>query len=150
MEFTRIVARSRQQSPTLLLGLDDLERLMDELARQTGSAGYPPYNITRIDGVGPDGGDVLRITLAVAGFGADDLEIQVEGPRLTVSGRQAPVQGATYLHHGIAGRPFRRTFSLCDGLTVIDAILENGLLNVDLMQPQTGGEPRRITVTKRG
>jgi HSP20 family molecular chaperone IbpA len=143
-----------------MLGFDDLERLMEGLARQTVGAGYPPYNITHIADSGDHGNDILRITLAVAGFGADDMEVRVEGSTLTVSGRQTSGRQTagcetsgcetTYLHHGIAGRPFQRVFNLRDGLTVIDAQLENGLLNIDLTQPLASGEPRKITVTKRG
>ena len=130
----------------MLLGFDQLDRLMDGLAGQSGGAGYPPYNIERIRD--DSAGDVLRITLAVAGFALDELEIQVEGRDLTISGRQADCGEPNYLYRGIAARPFRRGFTLGSGLEVHSADLENGLLSIDLTMSETA--PRRVKIGKRG
>ncbi|MEM8877419.1 MAG: Hsp20 family protein [Pseudomonadota bacterium] len=140
------MARRGFRHQPVLLGFDDLERLMDGLASQSGGAGYPPYNLERIRE--ESGGDVLRITLAVAGFALDELEIQLEGRELTICGRQADCGEPTYLHRGIAARPFRRAFTLGAGLEVHSADLENGLLSINLTMSETA--PRRVRIGKRG
>lgn len=112
--------------PTLL-GFDQLERLAERASK--GAEGYPPYNIEHIQ---PDG---FRITLAVAGFADDDLSITLEDRQLLVRGRQAAeaeTPSRTYLHRGIAARAFQRSFVLADGVEVVSARLENGLLHIDL------------------
>src|SRR6185437_14807416 len=87
----------------LLLGFDHFERTLDRIAK-AGAEGYPPYNIEQI------GDDRLRITLAVAGFGLDDLEIQIEDNQLTIKGRQKDDPDRIYLYRGIAARQFQRSF----------------------------------------
>ena len=114
-----------------LLGFDQLERLAERAAK--GSEGYPPYNIEHL---APDG---FRITLAVAGFGEDDLAVTTEDRQLVIRGRLAePSEDRVYLHRGIAARAFQRSFVLADGVEVVSAQIENGLLHVDLkrVKPQ--------------
>ncbi len=114
-----------------LLGFDQLERLAERAAK--GSEGYPPYNIEHL---APDG---FRITLAVAGFGEDELAVTTEDRQLVIRGRLAePSEDRVYLHRGIAARAFQRSFVLADGVEVVSAQIENGLLHVDLkrVKPQ--------------
>jgi HSP20 family molecular chaperone IbpA len=114
-------------SSPLLLGFDQLEQLLDQ-ATKAGD-GYPPYNIER--GLEPvAGGEDWQITLAVAGFGASDLEVTVEGKQLLIRGRNREDGERDFLHRGIAGRSFARSFVLADGMEVTGATLENGLLTV--------------------
>ena len=116
-----------------LLGFDQLERLVERTAK-TGNEGYPPYNIEqRAD-------NSYRITLAVAGFAEGDLTITVENRQLVILGRQCEETGErVYLHRGIAARQFQRTFVLADGVDVGAAIMEHGLLHIDLKRalPET-------------
>lgn len=109
-----------------LLGFEQLERLVERTAK-TGNEGYPPYNIEQTS---PNS---YRITLAVAGFGNDDLSITVEDNQLVIRGRQTDdSDGRVFLHRGIAARQFQRSFVLADGVDVGEALMENGLLHVDL------------------
>lgn len=108
-----------------LLGFDQLERLAERAAK--GAEGYPPYNIEHL---APDG---FRITLAVAGFGDEDLSITTEDRQLVIRGRMAePSDERVFLHRGIAARAFQRSFVLADGVEVVSAQMENGLLHVEL------------------
>jgi HSP20 family molecular chaperone IbpA len=120
-----------------LLGFEQLERSLDRLAKSA-SDGYPPYNIEKIGDAG------LRITLAVAGFTEADMTIEVVENQLSVRGRQAEDPQRIYLHRGIAGRQFHRTFMLADGIEVTGARLENGLLAIDLARPVV--EPKVKTI----
>ena len=116
-----------------LLGFDQLERLVERAAK-TGNEGYPPYNIEQTSE------NSYRITLAVAGFAENDLAITVEDRQLVIRGRQRDdSDGRVFLHRGIAARQFQRTFVLADGVEVGEAIIENGLLHVDLKRslPET-------------
>lgn len=115
----------------LFLGFDHLEETIDRLTKSAGS-GYPPYNIEQIDE------SHLRITLAVAGFTMDDLEVEIEQTQLVIRGKQQDDETRVYLHRGIAARQFQRNFLLADGLEVKGASLDNGLLHIDLerIQPQ--------------
>ena len=116
-------------SSPLLLGFDDLDRLL-ERALKTSGEGYPPYNIERLPQT--DGrNEVLRITIAVAGFDRHDLEITIEDNQLNIRGRTKDDGARDYLHRGIAGRQFQRAFVLADGMDVIDATLVNGLLIIN-------------------
>jgi HSP20 family molecular chaperone IbpA len=120
-------------SHPFLLGFEQLDRLVERTAK-TGNDGYPPYNIEAT----ADGG--WRITLAVAGFGEDDLAITLESNQLVIRGRQADDTGErVFLHRGIAARQFQRTFVLADGVEVTGAALENGLLHIELRRaaPET-------------
>jgi len=125
----------------LLLGFDHFERTLDRIAK-TGAEGYPPYNIEQI------GDDRLRITLAVAGFGLDDLEIQIEDNQLTIKGRQNDDPDRIYLYRGIAGRQFQRSFVLAEGIEVTSATLDNGLLSVDLQRPKAVSQVRTVPIRK--
>jgi len=122
----------------LLLGFDHVERTLDRLARH--GDGYPPYNIEQV------GQNHLRITLAVAGFGPDELEVQIEDNQLVIRGRQADDQERVYLHRGIAARQFQRSFILADGIEVTGATLDAGLLNIDLVRPEVQAQVRNIEI----
>jgi len=120
-----------------LLGFEQLERLVERTAK-SGNEGYPPYNIEQTSE------NSYRITLAVAGFAENDLAITVEDSALVIRGRQADdSDGRVFLHRGIAARQFQRSFVLADGVDVGEAIMENGLLHVDL----TRAVPERIVQT---
>lgn len=124
-------------SSPLLLGFEEIERLIDRTGK--GNEGYPPYNIERI--ASPDGErEKLRITIALAGFTRDQLEIVVEDNQLAVRGKQVEDKSREYLYRGIAARQFTRTFVLADGLEVQSAELANGLLAIDLVR----NEPHRV------
>lgn len=131
-------------SNPLLLGFEEIERLIDR-AGKGASDGYPPYNIERILRNEP-ASEVLRITLAVAGFTRDQLEITLEDNQLTVRGKQADDKSREYLHRGIAARQFQRTFVLADGIEVKGADLENGLLAIDLYRHEPERLVRRIEI----
>jgi HSP20 family molecular chaperone IbpA len=134
-------------SNPLLLGFDQIERLIDRASKTSGD-GYPPYNIERIDAA--DGRpERLRITLAVAGFSSDDLDVRVEENQLTIRGKQDEDDERTYLHRGIAARQFQRAFVLADGMQVTGAGLENGLLFVDLERPEPERISRKIEIANR-
>jgi HSP20 family molecular chaperone IbpA len=124
-----------------LLGFEQVERTLDRIAKTSGE-GYPPYNIEQI------GEDGLRITLAVAGFSRDDLAIQLEDNQLVIRGKQQDDQARIYLHRGIAARQFQRSFVLVDGIEVVGADLDNGLLHIDLKRPMP--EPRVRTIEIKG
>ncbi|WP_193173389.1 Hsp20 family protein [Nisaea nitritireducens] len=112
----------------LLLGFDHFERTLDRISKSTAD-GYPPYNIEQTSS------DGLRITLAVAGFGSDELSVQIEDNQLVIRGRQVEEDDRIYLHRGIAARQFLRTFVLAEGIEVQSADLDNGLLHIDLRRP---------------
>ncbi|NNU79535.1 Hsp20 family protein [Halovulum dunhuangense] len=123
-----------------LLGFEQLERLMERTAK-SGNEGYPPYNIES------RGEGAYRITLAVAGFREQDLSITLENAQLVIRGRQEDdTEGRVFLHRGIAARQFQRSFVLADGVEVSGALLENGLLHIDLQrqQPETVVQTIRI------
>ncbi len=130
-----------------LLGFDDIERALDRVTRSA-SDGYPPYNIERLARTGTDP-ERLRITLAVAGFTRDQLEIVVEEQQLLIRGRQQDDKERHYLHRGIAARQFQRTFLLADGMQVLGADLTNGLLSVDLARPEPERQIRKIDISVR-
>lgn len=120
-------------SPPYLLGFEQLERLLERNAK-SGNEGYPPFNIEQRSE------NAYRITLAVAGFSQADLSITVEDRQLVIRGRQGDEAcDRVFLHRGIAARQFQRTFVLADGVEVGEAVMENGLLHVDLARarPQT-------------
>jgi HSP20 family molecular chaperone IbpA len=127
-------------SSPFLLGFDEIERALDRVAKA--ADGYPPYNIERLarDERQPER---LRITLAVAGFTRDQLDVSVEDNQLVIRGRQQDDKTRHYLHRGIAARQFQRTFVLAEGMEVLTADLKNGLLSIDLVRP----EPERIVKT---
>ncbi len=109
-----------------LLGFERLDKMLELSAKSNGD-GFPPYNIEQTSD------DDFRISLAVAGFAMDDLDVMVEGAQLVVRGEQGSRSTqAEYLHQGIAARQFKRIFVLADGIDVVGATLENGLLHLDL------------------
>ncbi|MBW4980953.1 Hsp20 family protein [Mameliella sp. CS4] len=122
-----------------MLGFEQLERLLERTAKT--SEGYPPFNIEQTSD------QSYRITLAVAGFREDDLSITVEDRQLVIRGRQRDDgSDRIFLHRGIAARQFQRTFVLADGVEVGEAVIENGLLHVDLTmsRPETVVQTIRI------
>lgn len=131
-------------SSPLLLGFDEMERLIDRVGK--GSDGYPPYNIERISAEA--GSELLRITLAVAGFKREQLEITLEDKQLVIRGRQEDDKSREYIHRGIAARQFGKTFVLADGIEVKSAELSNGLLCIDLVRREPDRLVRRIEIGK--
>lgn len=123
----------------LLLGFDHFERALDRISK-TSADGYPPYNVEQT------GENTLRITLAVAGFAAADLSVQIEDNQLVVRGRQVDDKERVFLHRGIAARQFQRSFVLAEGIEVAGASLDNGLLNIDLMRPSVESRVRVIEI----
>jgi HSP20 family molecular chaperone IbpA len=136
------MTRMLQFNSPFLLGFDEMERLLERLAK--GADGYPPYNVEEADAAG--GARTLRITLAVAGFSADELSVTVEENQLVIRGRQREEEGRTFLHRGIAARQFQRAFVLADGIEVVGARLDNGLLAIDLVRPEPNRLVRRIAI----
>ena len=130
-----------------LLGFETMERALDRVTRAA-TDGYPPYNIERLART-EDEPDRLRITLAVAGFTRDQLEITVEENQLVIRGRQQDDRERTYLHRGIAARQFQRAFLLAEGMQVMTADLSNGLLSVDLIRPEPEKVIRKIDILAR-
>lgn len=122
----------------LLLGFDQFERALDRIGKT--ADGYPPYNIEQLSE------NRLRITLAVAGFTREELEIAVEANQLTVHGRQKEQPQRVYLHRGIAARQFQRSFVLADGLEISGASLANGLLEIDVLRPVIEPKIRNIPI----
>jgi HSP20 family molecular chaperone IbpA len=122
----------------LLLGFDQLERSLDRISKSADN--YPPYNIEQL------AENRLRITLAVAGFAREDLEVSLEANQLTVRGRQPEQNERLYLHRGIAARQFQRSFMLADGLEVMAANIANGLLEIDLERPEREPPVRKIPI----
>jgi HSP20 family molecular chaperone IbpA len=141
--MTRLTALT---SP-FLLGFDEFERALERVAK-TSSDGYPPYNIERL---APDSNEPerLRITLAVAGFTRDQLDVTLEEKQLFIRGRQTDDKTRVYLHRGIAARQFQRSFLLVDGMEVLGADLSNGLLSVDLARPEPDRIVRKINILER-
>ena len=139
--MTRVTAFSNP----LLLGFDAVERTLERVAK-TGD-GYPPYNIERLarDGQNPER---LRITLAVAGFTRDQLDVSIEESQLVIRGRQQDDKSRQYLHRGIAARQFQRTFVLADGMEVLGADLKNGLLSIDLVRPNAERIVKTISINE--
>ncbi|QSX28670.1 Hsp20 family protein [Shewanella cyperi] len=127
------------------IGFDRLAQLAEHAAANNGNNGYPPYNIELL------GENRYRITMAVAGFAMEELEISSEGDKLLVKGnKQDKASERKYLYQGIAERGFERTFQLADYVTVTGAYLEHGLLNIDLVREIPEAlKPRRIEIGNR-
>src|ERR1700759_4308911 len=134
------MSRVSSLSSPFLLGFDEIERVLDRVGKA--ADGYPPYNIERVPRNG-NAPERLRITLAVAGFTRDQLDVTVEESQLVIRGRQQDDKSREYIHRGIAARQFQRTFVLAEGMEVSGADLRNGLLSIDLTRP----EPARIVKT---
>lgn len=124
----------------LFLGFEDFEKTFDRMRKSSGE-GYPPYNIEQI------GEDGLRITLAVAGFTMDDLDVEVEHNQLTIRGKQSEDDARVYLHRGIAARQFQRSFVLAEGIEIRDASLDNGLLHIDMERVIPESKARKIEIS---
>jgi HSP20 family molecular chaperone IbpA len=134
-------------SSPLLLGFDEMERLLERAAKVQ-TDGYPPYNIERV--TTGSGADSLRITLAVAGFTREQLDVIVEERQLVIRGRQTDdTQGRVFLHRGIAARQFQRAFVLAEGIEVTAARLTNGLLEIDLLRPEPERVVKRIDIVAK-
>jgi HSP20 family molecular chaperone IbpA len=123
----------------LLLGFDHFERALDRVSK-VAADGYPPYNVEQT------GANSLRITLAVAGFAMDDLNIRIEDNQLVVRGKQTDDKERLYLHRGIAARQFQRSFVLAEGIEVAGAWLDSGLLHIDLVRPSLESRVRTIEI----
>lgn len=126
------------------IGFDRLTSLFDEATR-VDTPSYPPYNIELVDE------DKYRITMAVAGFAEDELEVEVEGDSLKVTGRKEKTdEPKKYLHQGIAARNFERRFNLADHVEVRGAKIENGLLHIELQRvvPEAM-KPRKIEIEQK-
>jgi len=127
------------ESP-FLLGFEQFERTLNRISKNTGD-GYPPYNIEQVAENG------IKITIAVAGFARDNLDLTVEDNQLVVRGKNSA--GATdrvFLHRGIAARQFQRSFVLAEGIEVIGAALDNGLLSISLERPVVEPVVRTIDI----
>ena len=123
----------------LLLGFEPFEEALERITKASAD-GYPPYNVIQLDQ------NRLRITLAVAGFGLDDLEVQVQDNQLVIRGHRDEDTSAAYLHRGIAARQFQRSFVLADGIEVTGASMDNGLLHLDLERPVNTPRIRKISI----
>ena len=130
-----------------LLGFDEIEQALDRVSKAA-SDGYPPYNIERVPRTDHDP-ERLRITLAVAGFTLDQLDVMLEENQLVVRGRQVDDKTRHYLHRGIAARQFQRAFLLADGMEVVGADLSDGLLSIDLTRPEPERIVRKIAIASR-
>ena len=123
-----------------LLGFEQFERTIDRISKLSTDS-YPPYNIEQISS------NLLRITVAVAGFDKQDLEINLEGNQLQIKGfKRDDSDERIFLHRGIATRQFQRNFVLAEGIEVEGASMENGLLSVDLSQPINSEESKKIEI----
>jgi HSP20 family molecular chaperone IbpA len=141
------MSRMLTTNSPFLLGFEEFERMVDRVTR-AGSDGYPPYNIERIAKTDAEP-DRLRITLAVAGFTRDELEVTVEEGQLVIRGRQQDEKPRDFLHRGIAARQFQRVFLLAEGMRVATCDLAHGLLTVDLERPEPSRVVKKIDIMMR-
>ena len=125
-----------------LLGFEQFEQTLDRISKMS-AEGYPPYNIEQVRK------NSLRITLAVAGFTETDLSIELEDNQLLIRGRQSDESDRVYLHRGIATRQFQRNFVLAEGIEIVSAELDNGLLHVDLIRPEPEPRVQKIKIKRR-
>jgi HSP20 family molecular chaperone IbpA len=124
----------------LFLGFDHFERTFDRI-KKSAAEGYPPYNIEQMGDHG------IRITLAVAGFTMKDLDVEIDQNQLVIRGRQQDDDdGRVFLHRGIAARQFVRNFVLADGIEVLAASLDNGLLHIDLKRLEPEVNTRKVPI----
>ena len=138
-EDTTMSRLSLFNSP-FLLGFDQFERTIDRISKLS-SDSYPPYNIEQISST------ILRITIAVAGFEKNELDISLEGNQLLIRGSRTESDSEKiYIHRGIATRQFQRNFVLAEGIKVEGATIENGLLNIDLVQPVSQEQSKKIEI----
>jgi len=137
------MARLSLFNSPFLLGFDDIERALDRVSKSS-SDGYPPYNIERV------GENDICISLAVAGFARDQLSVSVEDTQLVIRGRQIDDPDREFLHRGIAARQFQRSFVLAEGIEIVGADLDNGLLHINLKRPVIETETRTIEIKTSG
>ncbi|MFD2204562.1 Hsp20 family protein [Kiloniella antarctica] len=123
----------------LMLGFEQFEQAIDMITK-TAADGYPPYNVEKVSE------NKIRITLAVAGFSPEDMQVQIENNQLVIRGKAKSDDEKEFLHRGIATRQFRRAFVLAEGIEVLNANLDNGLLHVDLEQPLQNVSVRSIEI----
>lgn len=130
-----------------LLGFDEVERALERVAKAA-SDGYPPYNIERLprSATSPER---LRISLAVAGFTRDQLDVTQEENQLVIRGRQVEERERHFLHRGIAARQFQRAFLLAEGMQVLGADLDHGLLSIDLARPEAQRVVKQIKIDSK-
>lgn len=135
-------------SSPFLLGFEEIERVLERVTKTTND-GYPPYNIERINqnSSASENPDIIRITLAVAGFRDEELDITLEENQLMIKGRQNEEPDREFLHRGIAARQFQRSFVLAEGLEIMSAELQNGLLSINLVLPEPEKLVRKIKIT---
>jgi HSP20 family molecular chaperone IbpA len=133
------VSRNVYFNSPFLLGFENLDRLLERTAKAAAD-GYPPYNIEQ------NADDRLRITLAVAGFAKDELNVTVEDRQLFIKGKQNDAGDRNFLHRGIAARQFQRSFVLAEGIEVTGAELSNGLLTIELMRPKAESIVRTVEI----
>ena len=138
------MTRTPSLSHPFLLGFDEVERALERVTK-AGADGYPPYNIERLAKT-ESHPERIRISLAVAGFTRDQLEITLEENQLVIRGRQVDERERHFIHRGIAARQFQRAFLLADGMQVLGADLEHGLLCIDLVRPQAERVVRQIRI----
>ena len=124
-----------------LVGFDELEQLLLRVAK--GADSFPPYNVEQLDA------STFQITMAVAGYSEEDLELTQEENQLVIRGRQEPNPNRHFLHQGIAARSFIKSFVLADGMKIKKVVLENGLLIIALQKPEKKPNIKRIEITKR-
>lgn len=139
------MSRTKIAGTTILLAMDATAAVLAEIARS--GDGYPPFNVERLAGVEDDGGDRLRLTLAVAGFSEDELEVMMEDGHLVIRGRQVARDEAEYLFRGIARRQFQKSFRLSPGMDVTSASLKKGLLIIELIDPKSKHVVRKINIS---
>ena len=141
------MSRMMTLNSPFLLGFDAVERALDRMSKAA-TDGYPPYNIERLPRT-EAAPERLRITLAVAGFKREELEITLEENQLLIRGRQTDDRERTYLHRGIAARQFQRSFLLAEGMEVAGAELAHGLLSIDLARPEPERVVRSIAISEQ-
>ena len=136
------MARISAFNSPFLLGFEQFEQTLNRISKMS-AEGYPPYNIEQV------GENSLRISLAVAGFTETDLSIELEDNQLMIRGRQTEDTDRVYLHRGIAARQFQRSFVLAEGIEIVGAELDNGLLHVDLVRPEPEPRVQKIKIKRR-
>ena len=124
-----------------LVGFDELEQLLCRVAK--GADSFPPYNVEQLDPT------TFQISMAVAGYAEQDLEVSQQENQLVVRGRQEPNPNRHFLHQGIAARSFIKSFVLADGMIIKGALLENGLLIITLQKPQKKPNIKKIEITQK-
>jgi len=141
------MVRVTAMSSPFLLGFDQIERALDK-STKSGSDGYPPYNIERVEASG-ENPERLRITLAVAGFSRAEIVVTQEESQLWIRGRQDDDKTRRYIHRGIAARQFQRSFLLAEGMQVLGAELANGLLAIDVARPRPERNVKTICIASK-